>query len=230
MLVLRRSAKRRWELATLAVTDGRERSALELPVPPWRIPIRYDPPPGRKRSPDDARHTAAGHLADGRFCAARFSGGRASGDDSGSLAPFSRDSRVTVGRRFVMLTTAVRVLALAMLAACWLSAAGVKLLFDPASPSVGPFPADALTVPDPAQLTGLRINLAYSRLSGGAEHVRGTCPGERPRRFQSGAAYPASFFRSDRPRHSAGPAYFWYPPVPARLSASNAVMYESGYE
>ena len=38
-------------------------------------------------------------------------------------------------------------------------AAGVKVLFEPASPGVGPFPTDVLTVPDPAQKTGLRINL-----------------------------------------------------------------------
>lgn len=40
-----------------------------------------------------------------------------------------------------------------------LPGAGVKARFDPASPSVGPFPTDALTVSDPAQKTGLRINL-----------------------------------------------------------------------
>jgi hypothetical protein len=40
-----------------------------------------------------------------------------------------------------------------------LPGAGVKARFDPASPSVGPFPTDALTVADPAQKTGLRINL-----------------------------------------------------------------------
>ena len=39
------------------------------------------------------------------------------------------------------------------------STARVKVLFEPASPSVGPFPTDVLTVPDPAQKTGLRINL-----------------------------------------------------------------------
>jgi pimeloyl-ACP methyl ester carboxylesterase len=58
-----------------------------------------------------------------------------------------------------MFTIVVRVLAIGVLASLWLPAAGVKLLFDPVSPSVGPFPADALTVADPAQLTGLRINL-----------------------------------------------------------------------
>jgi hypothetical protein len=38
-------------------------------------------------------------------------------------------------------------------------AAGVRVLFNPASPDVGPFPADVLTVADPAQKTGLRVNL-----------------------------------------------------------------------
>jgi hypothetical protein len=39
-----------------------------------------------------------------------------------------------------------------------LSAATV-VLFDPAAPGTGPFPTDFLTVPDPAQKTGLRMNL-----------------------------------------------------------------------
>ncbi|MEX2299548.1 MAG: hypothetical protein WD733_01355, partial [Bryobacterales bacterium] len=38
-------------------------------------------------------------------------------------------------------------------------AAGVRALFDPASPATGPFPSDALAVPDAQQKTGLRINL-----------------------------------------------------------------------
>lgn len=39
------------------------------------------------------------------------------------------------------------------------SAAGVRVLFDPASPGTGPFPTDFLTVADAQQKTGLRINL-----------------------------------------------------------------------
>ncbi|MBS1856973.1 MAG: hypothetical protein JST11_16510 [Acidobacteria bacterium] len=39
------------------------------------------------------------------------------------------------------------------------SAAGVKVRFDPASPGIGPYPSDALTVADAAQKTGLRMNL-----------------------------------------------------------------------
>jgi hypothetical protein len=39
------------------------------------------------------------------------------------------------------------------------SAAGVKVLFNPVSPEVGPFPTDVLTVSDLAQKTGLRVNL-----------------------------------------------------------------------
>jgi hypothetical protein len=58
-----------------------------------------------------------------------------------------------------MLRILAHVLALGALAAPLLPGAGVKLLFDPSSPSIGPFPTDALTVADPAQLTGLRINL-----------------------------------------------------------------------
>ena len=38
-------------------------------------------------------------------------------------------------------------------------AAGVTVVFDPANPSSGPFPSDALTVADPAQKTGRRVNL-----------------------------------------------------------------------
>ncbi len=38
-------------------------------------------------------------------------------------------------------------------------AAGTTVLFDPATPATGPFPTDYLTVADPAQRTGLRVNL-----------------------------------------------------------------------
>ena len=37
--------------------------------------------------------------------------------------------------------------------------AGVRVLFDPASRQVGPFPSDFLTVADSVQKTGLRVNL-----------------------------------------------------------------------
>ena len=49
----------------------------------------------------------------------------------------------------------------ALCLSCALAApgAGVSVLFDPARPEVGPFPTDFLTVPDPAQKTGLRVNL-----------------------------------------------------------------------
>lgn len=51
-------------------------------------------------------------------------------------------------------------LTLALLAALTsLHAAGVTVVFDPANPSMGPFPSDALTVADPAQKTGRRVNL-----------------------------------------------------------------------
>ncbi len=40
-----------------------------------------------------------------------------------------------------------------------LFASGVRVRFDPSSPSVGPYPTDFFTVPDPTQKTGLRINL-----------------------------------------------------------------------
>ncbi len=35
----------------------------------------------------------------------------------------------------------------------------VRVMFDPTSPEVGPFPTDALTIPDSAQKTGVRVNL-----------------------------------------------------------------------
>jgi hypothetical protein len=38
-------------------------------------------------------------------------------------------------------------------------AAGVKAAFDLTTPSVGPFPSDIFTVPDPSHLTGVRVNL-----------------------------------------------------------------------
>jgi len=40
-----------------------------------------------------------------------------------------------------------------------ITAMGATVNFDPSTPSVGPFPSDYLTTPDPAQKTGLRINL-----------------------------------------------------------------------
>ena len=40
-----------------------------------------------------------------------------------------------------------------------LSASGATVRFEPANPLVGPFPSDALAVPDAAQKTGLRINV-----------------------------------------------------------------------
>jgi hypothetical protein len=46
-----------------------------------------------------------------------------------------------------------------MLVARALGAAGVTAHFDPASPEIGPFPTDFLTVVDAAQLTGRRIQL-----------------------------------------------------------------------
>ena len=40
-----------------------------------------------------------------------------------------------------------------------LRAEGVRVLFDPHDPEVGPFPTDALTVMDPTRGTGLRVNM-----------------------------------------------------------------------
>ncbi|MBZ5621041.1 MAG: Ig-like domain-containing protein [Acidobacteriia bacterium] len=51
-----------------------------------------------------------------------------------------------------------RLLVLA-LAAQSLVAAGTTVLFDPATPATGPFPTDYLTLPDPAQKTGLRMDI-----------------------------------------------------------------------
>jgi hypothetical protein len=42
---------------------------------------------------------------------------------------------------------------------CLLSASPVHAVFGLASPDMGPFPSDRFTVPDPSQLTGLRVNL-----------------------------------------------------------------------
>ena len=47
----------------------------------------------------------------------------------------------------------------AILLSATASAKDVRVLFDPLSPSVGPFPTDALTVPDAAQITGRRVNM-----------------------------------------------------------------------
>ena len=56
-------------------------------------------------------------------------------------------------------TSVVQLSVVLILAASAVQAAGVKVLFDPTSPSVGPYPSDALTVDDSSQKTGLRINL-----------------------------------------------------------------------
>jgi hypothetical protein len=45
------------------------------------------------------------------------------------------------------------------LAARSLVAAGTTVLFDPSTPDAGPFPTDYLTVPDPAQKSGLRVDI-----------------------------------------------------------------------
>jgi len=51
------------------------------------------------------------------------------------------------------------ILALSLAIGSWPAVAGVKVLFDPTRPEVGPFPTDALTVADPDQKTGRRVNL-----------------------------------------------------------------------
>lgn len=59
----------------------------------------------------------------------------------------------------------VGVRALALLVATMLGcvlpaqAAGVRAVFDPSTLAAGPFPSDAFTVPDPSQLTGVRVAL-----------------------------------------------------------------------
>ncbi len=40
-----------------------------------------------------------------------------------------------------------------------LLSAGTTVLFDPSTPATGPFPTDFLTVPDPQQKTGMRLNI-----------------------------------------------------------------------
>lgn len=56
--------------------------------------------------------------------------------------------------------SSARLLSVTLLLACQISwAAGVTVRFDPATPSVGPFPTDFLTVADTAQKTGRRVNL-----------------------------------------------------------------------
>ncbi len=47
----------------------------------------------------------------------------------------------------------------AILLARTLGAAGTWVRFDPARPEIGPFPSDFLTLADPSQATGLRVNL-----------------------------------------------------------------------
>jgi len=54
--------------------------------------------------------------------------------------------------------TMLRLLAVALLARS-LAAAGTTVLFDPSTPETGPFPTDFLTLPDPLQKSGLRIDI-----------------------------------------------------------------------
>ena len=49
--------------------------------------------------------------------------------------------------------------ALSLALGSWSAQAGVTVLYDPSRPEVGPFPTDALTVADPDQKTGRRVNL-----------------------------------------------------------------------
>lgn len=51
------------------------------------------------------------------------------------------------------------ILLLSLALGWWPVHAGVRALFDPSRPEVGPFPTDALTVADPDQKTGRRVNL-----------------------------------------------------------------------
>lgn len=53
------------------------------------------------------------------------------------------------------------VLAASLAFGWWPALAGVRVLFDPSRPEVGPFPTDALTVADPDQKTGRRVNLPF---------------------------------------------------------------------
>jgi hypothetical protein len=53
----------------------------------------------------------------------------------------------------------LRTTAATLLVFACLPASGATVRFEPANPLVGPFPSDALAVPDAAQKTGLRINL-----------------------------------------------------------------------
>lgn len=51
----------------------------------------------------------------------------------------------------------LRAVAVLLLCACY--GAAVNVRFAPRNPQAGPYPSDALTVPDPAQKTGLRVDL-----------------------------------------------------------------------
>lgn len=51
-----------------------------------------------------------------------------------------------------------------LFSAATLSAGTTTVLFRPGNPAVGPFPNNALTVPDAGQKTGMRVNLPYSNV------------------------------------------------------------------
>jgi hypothetical protein len=50
-------------------------------------------------------------------------------------------------------------IAVVLFSAAVAHARGVRVLFDPRDPSIGPFPSDYLTLPDGQQKTGLRVNM-----------------------------------------------------------------------
>jgi hypothetical protein len=67
------------------------------------------------------------------------------------------------------------VLVVSLALGLWPVHAGVRALFDPSRPEVGPFPTDALTVADPDQKTGRRVNLPLpdcSALEGECNYTR----------------------------------------------------------
>lgn len=65
--------------------------------------------------------------------------------------------------------TTGRLLLLSLLLAASLPGQSVRALFNPSDPSTGPFPTDRLTLTDPLQKTGLRINLPTAGCTPGGD-------------------------------------------------------------
>ncbi len=119
-----------------------------------------------------------------------------------------------------------------------LAAAGTRVLFDPSDPGTGPFPSNTLTVADPAQRSGRRVNMPFpdcqqlANLAACGEvlavnQLDGFNPQQRVRVRFSGPVDPETL--------RAGLAIIWLDPLfpgsyamgqPGKVTVVNEVVYD----